>query len=128
MNFILFQIVRPVTCLIVVDVQNDFITGSLSLDKCPAGDDGFQVSSKFYQSFSRVLTSFINIYQSFTKVQSFTNIYHRFAKGFSWFFFKILQSFTNSLPMFYQRCTKIFPILNAFVTSKIYQHYNINIQ
>ena len=34
------QIVRPVKALVVVDVQNDFISGSLSLAKCPAGQSG----------------------------------------------------------------------------------------
>ncbi|EDO44402.1 predicted protein, partial [Nematostella vectensis] len=29
--------------LIVVDVQNDFISGSLALKNCPAGEDGYQV-------------------------------------------------------------------------------------
>ena len=28
---------------VVVDVQNDFITGSLSLSQCPAGQDGAEV-------------------------------------------------------------------------------------
>jgi hypothetical protein len=38
------QIVRPVSCLIVVDVQNDFISGSLAISNCPAGHDGLEVS------------------------------------------------------------------------------------
>lgn len=33
-------IVRPVSGLIIVDVQNDFISGSLSISECPAGHDG----------------------------------------------------------------------------------------
>ncbi|XP_005110927.1 nicotinamidase [Aplysia californica] len=37
------QILRPVRALIVVDVQNDFISGSLSLSKCAAGQDGSAV-------------------------------------------------------------------------------------
>lgn len=36
-------IVRPVSALIVVDVQNDFIRGSLSLSNCPAQQDGLDV-------------------------------------------------------------------------------------
>jgi len=32
----LLQIVRPVSAIIIVDVQNDFISGSLSLSNCPA--------------------------------------------------------------------------------------------
>ncbi|CAH1777981.1 unnamed protein product [Owenia fusiformis] len=34
------QILDPVTALLVVDVQNDFITGSLAIKDCPAGQDG----------------------------------------------------------------------------------------
>ena len=40
----ILQIVRPVSCLIVVDVQNDFISGSLAISNCPAGHDGLEVS------------------------------------------------------------------------------------
>ena len=43
-HFEILQIVRPVSCLIVVDVQNDFITGSLAISNCPAGHDGLEVS------------------------------------------------------------------------------------
>ncbi|XP_052278204.1 nicotinamidase-like isoform X2 [Dreissena polymorpha] len=34
---------KPVSAFIIVDVQNDFITGSMSLLKCPAGQDGEEV-------------------------------------------------------------------------------------
>ena len=37
------KIVRPVSALIVVDVQNDFITGTLSISNCPAGQNGVEV-------------------------------------------------------------------------------------
>lgn len=37
------QVVRPVTALLVVDVQNDFITGSLAISNCPAGQNGEEV-------------------------------------------------------------------------------------
>lgn len=37
------QVVRPVTALVVVDVQNDFISGSLALSNCPAGHHGEEV-------------------------------------------------------------------------------------
>ena len=37
------QILHPVSCLIIVDVQNDFISGTLALSNCPAGDDGSSV-------------------------------------------------------------------------------------
>ncbi|KAK3875685.1 hypothetical protein Pcinc_019459 [Petrolisthes cinctipes] len=37
------QVVRPVTALVVVDVQNDFIDGSLSIKNCPAGQNGEEV-------------------------------------------------------------------------------------
>ncbi|ODM90999.1 Nicotinamidase, partial [Orchesella cincta] len=36
-------IVRPVCCLVVVDVQNDFITGSLAISNCPAKHNGEEV-------------------------------------------------------------------------------------
>jgi len=31
---------RPVRCLVIIDMQNDFISGTLSLKACPAGQDG----------------------------------------------------------------------------------------
>ena len=34
---------NPVSVLLIVDVQNDFITGSLALKHCPAGEDGEEV-------------------------------------------------------------------------------------
>lgn len=34
---------KPRTALIVVDVQNDFIDGSLSLKNCPAKQDGAEI-------------------------------------------------------------------------------------
>ncbi|CAL1532464.1 unnamed protein product [Lymnaea stagnalis] len=34
------QVLSPVKALIIVDVQNDFITGSLALKNCSAGQDG----------------------------------------------------------------------------------------
>ncbi|KAK8739242.1 hypothetical protein OTU49_003543 [Cherax quadricarinatus] len=37
------QVVRPVTALVVVDVQNDFISGSLAISNCPAGQQGEEV-------------------------------------------------------------------------------------
>ncbi|ODM88884.1 Pyrazinamidase/nicotinamidase [Orchesella cincta] len=37
------KIVRPVCCLVVVDVQNDFITGSLAISNCPAKHNGEEV-------------------------------------------------------------------------------------
>ena len=37
------SIMKPVSALIVVDVQNDFIDGSLALKRCPAGQDGATV-------------------------------------------------------------------------------------
>ena len=38
------QVARPSTALIVVDVQNDFISGSLAISNCPAGQNGEDVS------------------------------------------------------------------------------------
>lgn len=37
------QTLKPVSALVVVDVQNDFIHGSLNLQNCPAGQDGSEV-------------------------------------------------------------------------------------
>ncbi|KAF4518780.1 hypothetical protein B566_EDAN005400 [Ephemera danica] len=37
------KIVRPVSALLVIDVQNDFISGSLSLSDCPAKHNGEEV-------------------------------------------------------------------------------------
>ncbi|OXA52901.1 nicotinamidase [Folsomia candida] len=37
------KIVRPITALVVVDVQNDFISGSLSISNCPAKQNGEEV-------------------------------------------------------------------------------------
>ncbi|XP_052794463.1 nicotinamidase-like [Mya arenaria] len=37
------QTMKPVSAFIIVDVQNDFISGSLSLLGCPAGHDGAEV-------------------------------------------------------------------------------------
>jgi len=35
--------IRPVRCLVIIDVQNDFIDGTLKLRECPAGQDGAAV-------------------------------------------------------------------------------------
>ena len=40
------QIVRPVSALLVIDVQNDFISGSLAVVNCPAGEKGEEVSGR----------------------------------------------------------------------------------
>ncbi|KAJ8298076.1 hypothetical protein KUTeg_024607 [Tegillarca granosa] len=37
------QILRPVSVLVIIDVQNDFLLGSLALRNCPAGQDGMGV-------------------------------------------------------------------------------------
>ena len=39
----LSQVLKPVTALVIVDVQYDFIDGTLSLRNCPAGQDGADV-------------------------------------------------------------------------------------
>ncbi|CAM1314845.1 Uncharacterised protein g6664 [Pycnogonum litorale] len=36
-------IIWPVSCLLIVDVQNDFISGSLAIKHCPAEEDGAEV-------------------------------------------------------------------------------------
>ena len=37
------KIVKPVSAFIIVDVQNDFISGTLSISNCPAGQNGAEV-------------------------------------------------------------------------------------
>ncbi|GAB1605834.1 uncharacterized protein LOC106869615 [Argonauta hians] len=39
----LSRTLRPVSALLIIDVQNDFIDGTLSLKTCPAGQDGAAV-------------------------------------------------------------------------------------
>ena len=39
------KVVRPVSALIIVDVQNDFISGSLAISNCPARHNGEEVRS-----------------------------------------------------------------------------------
>ena len=41
--FCCFQIVQPRSAIIIVDVQNDFISGSLAISNCPAGQEGEEV-------------------------------------------------------------------------------------
>ena len=37
------KIVKPKSAIVVVDVQNDFISGSLAIINCPAGQNGEDV-------------------------------------------------------------------------------------
>ena len=37
------QIVKPRSAFVIVDVQNDFISGSLAIKNCPAGQNGEEV-------------------------------------------------------------------------------------
>lgn len=39
------QIVRPINAFLIVDVQNDFISGSLNISNCSAQQNGIEVSS-----------------------------------------------------------------------------------
>ncbi len=39
----IFQVLHPKNALVIVDVQNDFIDGSLGLINCPAKQDGAEV-------------------------------------------------------------------------------------
>ena len=39
----IYKIVRPVSAFVVIDVQNDFITGTLATKNGPAGEDGAEV-------------------------------------------------------------------------------------
>ncbi len=37
---------RPINAFLVVDVQNDFISGSLNISNCAAQQNGIEVSTK----------------------------------------------------------------------------------
>lgn len=37
------QIVRPISSFLIVDVQNDFISGSLNISNCSAQQNGLEV-------------------------------------------------------------------------------------
>ncbi|XP_029645956.1 nicotinamidase [Octopus sinensis] len=37
------RVIRPISAILIIDVQNDFIDGTLSLKKCPAGQNGADV-------------------------------------------------------------------------------------
>lgn len=41
-SFIL-QIIRPVNIFLIIDVQNDFISGSLNISNCSAQQNGLEV-------------------------------------------------------------------------------------
>lgn len=44
--FYRWQIVRPVNAFLIVDVQNDFISGSLDISNCSAQQQGHEVSTR----------------------------------------------------------------------------------
>ena len=52
------KIVRPVSALLVIDVQNDFISGSLAITNCPAKQDGEEVRTTLYQK--RAFTNYVD--------------------------------------------------------------------
>jgi len=52
-------VLNPVSVLLIVDVQNDFITGSLALKNCPAGEDGEEVVPVIQDLLSRNLFSIV---------------------------------------------------------------------
>ncbi|KAI4489532.1 hypothetical protein M0802_011067 [Mischocyttarus mexicanus] len=47
-------ILEPVNVLVVVDVQNDFIRGSLALSNCKSGNDGYEVIEPINRILSKV--------------------------------------------------------------------------
>ena len=57
--FFPLQVLKPVSALIVVDVQNDFISGSLALKNCPAGEDGMEVVPVIQDLLSKNLFSIV---------------------------------------------------------------------
>jgi hypothetical protein len=52
--------VKPKAALVVVDVQNDFISGSLAIINCPAGQNGEDVSA----AASRVIIALPNLHHA----------------------------------------------------------------
>ena len=62
------QIVRPLNAFLVVDVQNDFISGSLNISNCSAQQNGIEVSVQaenqlFFFLFSTVMDR-LDVYSS----------------------------------------------------------------
>jgi hypothetical protein len=57
------QVARPTTAFIVVDVQNDFISGSLAISNCPAGQNGEDVSktSSYTVSTLKIVTGYFGV-------------------------------------------------------------------
>lgn len=47
------------SALLIVDVQNDFISGSLALKNCPAGEDGEEVVSVIQELLSKKMFSVV---------------------------------------------------------------------
>lgn len=53
------QVLNPISALLIVDVQNDFISGSLALKNCPAGEDGEEVVSVIQELLSKKMFSVV---------------------------------------------------------------------
>ena len=53
------KILKPRSALIVVDVQNDFISGSLSISNCPAGHNGEDVVAPINHMLDEILFTMI---------------------------------------------------------------------
>lgn len=60
-NSIVSQIVRPVNAFLVIDVQNDFISGSLNISHCSAQHDGHEVwhTHTHTQTITKTLNHFL---------------------------------------------------------------------
>ncbi|XP_073253425.1 nicotinamidase-like [Porites lutea] len=52
-------VLNPISALLIVDVQNDFISGSLALKNCPAGEDGEEVVSVIQELLSKKMFSVV---------------------------------------------------------------------
>ncbi|CAA9994013.1 unnamed protein product [Nesidiocoris tenuis] len=48
------RIVRPVSAFLIIDVQNDFISGSLSISQCTAQQNGADVCAEEAQTYDTV--------------------------------------------------------------------------
>ena len=99
-SYFLFQIVRPVSALIVVDVQNDFISGSLSISRCPAGHDGEEV---IHSPLRQIFTSSCNAHKMDIQEASSTKslLSTILSDHGSFCFHRILSlSCSNNVPIF----------------------------
>lgn len=67
------QIVRPLNAFLVVDVQNDFISGSLNISNCSAQQNGIEVSSPWlYGQIGSLFSPRLDFFQLFVLISGFS--------------------------------------------------------